>query len=80
MVRAVVLTCPRCDASYAVPERGASAAAANLRRLADEHLSTHDVRESRAALRKYAMAGRAEVHDVDADRVGEWVEADAVVA
>ncbi|GGL63966.1 hypothetical protein [Halocalculus aciditolerans] len=77
MGHAVVLTCPRCGAERAVEADGTASAKAGLLQVATDHLDDHAIRETKAALTKHAMVGRADEREVDDARFGEWLPGDA---
>jgi len=82
MPRAVLLACPICDAVLAISSRRAEVSRRALRATAKGHLIEHELSESKAAIRKHAVAANAVEVIVSPEEhrrlpVDEWADRDA---
>jgi len=67
MARAILLTCPVCDATLAIPGDRDDHARPALLEAAADHLAAHDLRESALAIRKHEIASTAQERLLPAD-------------
>lgn len=82
MPRAVLLACPVCDAVLAIRGERTEVSKESLRTTAKGHLTEHELTESKAAIRKHAMAANATELIVPPEEyrrlpVDEWRDRDA---
>jgi hypothetical protein len=82
MPRAVLLACPVCDAVLAIRGERTEVSKESLRTTAKGHLTEHELTESKAAIRKHAMAVNATELIVPPEEyrrlpVDEWRDRDA---
>ncbi|MFC7325050.1 hypothetical protein ACFQMF_10725 [Halorubrum rutilum] len=82
MPRAVLLACPVCDAVLAIRSKRAEVSKRSLRATAKRHLIEHELIESKAAIRKHAVAANAVEVIVSPEEyqrlpVDEWTDRDA---